>query len=98
MAGTFDTSGGNTTVTFKYTGSAAVIQSIVGDAAAYLWNETVDDEGVVVNPFSGATNQEKLNLVDKHIKQVIVDLANTHKSRKAQEEARKAEALAEYQL
>jgi len=94
----FSTSNGDTTVKFEYTAATAKVQAVVGDAAESLWNEVTNDEGVVTNPFSSATNQEKLDVVDAYVKGVVVNLANTFKSRKAQDAARETEAADEHVL
>ena len=94
----FSTSNGDTTVTFDYTATTAKVQAVVGDAAEDLWKEVKDDEGVVTNPFSSATNQEKLDVVDAHVKGVVVNLANSFKSNKAQDVARDTEAADEHVL
>ena len=96
MAGTFKVSGDNTTVSFVYTALTSKVQAVINACAEYLWVEETDDEGIVTNPFAEATNQEKLDVVDKHVKRVLLDMANTHKSTKAQKEAREAEAASEY--
>lgn len=100
MAGTFSVSNGNTTVAFEWTAATDTVQSVVGDAAEYLWDKGYGDHGTDEEPivFDDLTNQEKLDIVDVYIKKVIVDLANTHKSVKAQDEARATEAASEYSL
>ena len=95
---TLNTTGANTTVTLDYTAPNATMLSVVGGAAEYLWKEVTDAEGVVTNPFVDATNQEKLDVVDAHVKQVIMDLANTQKSVKAQTLARETEEASKYSI
>ncbi len=68
------------------------------DAAEGLWSEETDAKGVVTNPFSEATNQQKLDVIDVHIWTVFVNLANTHKSQKAQTAAREAAAAEKHDL
>jgi len=94
-------SGTKTTVNFSYTAPTVKINKVLNDAAHYLWQEVTDENGVVINPFSGATNAEKLAVVDKHIKAVILNLAKTHKSQTAQKTAREhaeLDAQTEYEL
>jgi len=100
MTATFLVDGTNTTVQFEYTKPTTTIQSIVGDAAEYLFNKGFGDHGTDESPiiFDDLTNQEKLNLLDAHVRNVIVDLANTYKSIQAQIVAREAEASNEYDL
>jgi hypothetical protein len=100
MAGTFTVNGANTTIKFEYTALTTTILSIVGSAAEYLWNHGYGDHGTVEIPilFTSLTNQEKLNLVDTHLKQVVIGLANTFKSVKAQDIARAVEEAAKYEL
>ena len=93
---TFQVDGTKTTVSFEYTALTAKIADVLSDASEYLWKEELDEEGKVLNPFADATNQEKLNVVDAHVKRVIIDLANTFKSNKAQKEARELEADSEH--
>ena len=89
MAGSFEVVGSNIIVHFEYTAPTEVIQSIVGDAAEALYKG--DD-------FESLTNQEKLDLVDIYVVKAVVNLANTHKSVKAQDAARELEAQSEYSL
>ena len=92
MSAKFTVDGNNTKIIFEYTAPTVMIQEILGDASHYLWKNEEE------NPFSEATNQEKLDVLDAHVKQVILDLANTFKSLKAQNEARETEKENEYQL
>ena len=98
MAGRFEVNGTKIKIAFEYEAPAAQVQSIVGDAAEYLWQEEVDEAGEVINPFSEASNQSKLDVVDAHLKRVIIDLANTNKSQKAQKAARELEANNKYDI
>lgn len=92
MTGKFEVIDTDIKVTFEYIAESALVQSIVGNAAEYLWKNEEE------NPFSEATNQEKLDVLDAHVKQIILDLANTFKSLKAQNEARETEKENEYQI
>lgn len=98
MSASFTVNGSNITIKIEYTAPIGTMQSVLGDAAEYLWIEETDEEGNVTNPFADATNQEKLNVLDAYIKSVIVNLANTHKSIKAQKAAREAEEQTKYEL
>ena len=95
MTATFKVIGDNVTVTFSYTG--AKVQSVVSDCAEHLWVEEVDDEKVL-NPFDKATNNQKLNIVDKHVQEVLWNMANSFKSTKAQALARELEKETEYAI
>ena len=87
---TLSTKDDKTTITFSYTALTTKVQPILEACAEYLWKEETDEEGNITNPFDEATNQEKLNVVDAHVKRVIIDLANSHLSNEAQKEAREA--------
>ena len=67
--------------------------AVVNDAAELLFERGQGDHGDGENPivFADLTNAEKLALVQAYQKQVVVDLANTGKSQKAQTEARELE-------
>ena len=81
MVGTFTTNNPNTTVAFSFTASTQKVLDTASDAAAYLASK----QGLDI---SGYTNQQKLNLIDSHIKQVLLDLAKTHHITNASETAR----------
>lgn len=83
----FSTANGKTTATFSYTAGTAKVQEIVGLLAEYVWVEQEDEEGNIVNPFSDATNQEKLDVVDTYIRRTLVNQANRYKQQKAEQEA-----------
>ena len=84
---TFQVSGTKTTVSFDYEALTAKAQSVIGACAEHLWKEETDEEGVT-NPFADASNQDKLDIVDAHVKSVLLDMANSFISNKAQAEAR----------
>ena len=67
--------------------------AVVNDAAEYLFEHGKGDHGTEKEPrtFEDLTAQEKLDLVKVHQKQVVIDLANSGKSNKAQTKARKLE-------
>jgi len=91
MSAATTTEGTNTTISFSYTALTAKVQEVIGACAEYLWKEETDEDGEVTNPFADATNAEKLAVVDKHVKSVLVDMANSFNSNKAQKVARDAE-------
>ena len=110
MTATFETNGNKTTVKFEYTAPTTTVANIVGGAAESLFDSGKGDHGITPGSFppsfgeegqrffADLSNQEKLNLVDEFVKSAIVTLANTHKSKKAQDAARKLEAQQEYEL
>ena len=100
MTSKFTVSGTSTTVSFSYVALTNQIQTIIGGAAEYLFAHGQGDHGSQEVPitFESLTNTQKLSLVDDHIKQVILDLANTQKSIKAQDAARAAEEATKHSL
>jgi len=79
---------GNTRVRFDYSASSTKINSVLSDASKYLWKEVTDENGVVTNPLDSATNQEKLDVIDRHVKTVLLNLAKTYRSNDDQRVAR----------
>jgi hypothetical protein len=69
-------------------------------AAAYLFEKGYGDHGDEKEPktFEDLTDADKLAIVQAYQKQVVVDLANTFKSQKAQEVARTTEEASKYSL
>ena len=100
MLGKFTVNGTNTKISFEATALTTVIQNIVGSASEYLFNKGAGDHGTTEAPkvFADLTNQEKLDIVGKHLKQIILDMANTNKSVKAQETARSTEEASKYDI
>jgi hypothetical protein len=104
MTARFTVNGANTTITFEKTALTAKVLAVNNDSSEYLWWHGYGDHGV--DPITGLdtkfyadlTNQQKLNLVDQHVWRVILDLANTNKSVKAQDAARLAEAANEHNI
>ena len=90
MSAATTTEGTNTTISFSYTALTAKVQEVIGACAEYLWKEETDEDGEVTNPFADATNAEKLAVVDKHVKDVIVSMANSFISNRDQKVAREA--------
>ena len=80
----FTVSGTKTKVIFEYEALTAKVVAVIGDVAENLWVKETNKDGVVTNPFADATNQEKLDVVDAHVKSVIVDMANSFDSNKRQ--------------
>ena len=95
MAGTFEVDGTDVTVAFSYTAPIDLVQSVIDSAAEYLWVEEIVED-VAVNPFEDASNQEKLDIVDAHVKRVVLELANTINSFKAQRKARENQESKKY--
>ncbi len=94
MTAKFTVDGNNTKIIFEYETTTEIIQAIVEDASHYLWKEVIDSDVT----FEDLTNQEKLDLVNEHVKLVIMNLANTYKSIKTQEDARTLEEENKYNL
>ena len=99
MSAEFEVIGDELKITFEYQGELAKVQSIVEDAAEYLCHAypLEDEEGELI-PFADLTNNQKLDILDQHVKRVILDAANTFKSTEAQRIARESEAESEYNL
>lgn len=92
MTGSFIVSGSNTTVRFEYTATTVKISNILNAAAHYLFDNKF---GTDINnpppvPFASLTNQQKLNLLDDHLKRVIMDLAKSYNANNAADTARDA--------
>jgi hypothetical protein len=100
MTGKFTVSGSNTNIIFTYTAPTAYIQNVVGACAEYLWNTGYGNHGTPESPilYTSLTNQEKLNLVDEHLRRVVLGCANTFKSVKAQELSMATEEANKYNL
>jgi len=93
----FIVSGDKIKIVFEYEALTTKVQPIIEDCAESLWVEETEDE-VVTNPFSKATNQEKLNVVDAHVKRILLDMSNSWKSNEAQRKARELEADSEHAI
>ncbi len=80
MTGTFKQNNGTTTVTFEYEADTTKVQTTVGDAAHYLFDHGYGDHGTEESPIVWAdlSNQDKLDIVDKHLVKVIKDAAKTY--------------------
>ena len=100
MTSKFTVIGTETKITFEWTKPTTIIQLIVGDCAEYLWNHGYGNHGTTEAPilYSSLSNNQKLALVEAHLKDVIINASNTFKSIKAQDAVRDAEELAKYEL
>ena len=81
---------GKVTVSFIYTADATLVVDVLSACAEHLWKEE--------EPFDKATNSQKLAVVDEYVKNVLIDLANSHKVNKAQRLAREAEEASKFSL
>ena len=100
MISKFTVSGTNTKISFEVSVLTAVIQNVVSSASEYLFNHGLGDHGTEEAPkvFADLTNQQKLDIIGEHLQKVILDLANTQKSVKAQELARATEDASKLEL
>ena len=100
MTSKFTISGTETTITFSWTALTEKIVSIVSDCSEYLWEHGMGDKGTEEAPilFDDLNNNQKLALVEAHLKDVIINASNTFKSIKAQDAARDAEELNKHEL
>ena len=100
MTSKFTISGTETKITFEWTALTEKIVSIVGDCSEYLWDHSYGDHGTEEAPilFDDLNNNQKLALLEAHLKDVIINASNTFKSNKAQTVAREAEEATEYEL
>ena len=100
MTSKFTISGTDTKITVEWTAPTDKITSIVGDCAEYLFNHGYGDHGTEEEQivFADLNNNQKLALVEAHLKDVIINASNTFKSIKAQDAARDAEELSKYEL
>ncbi len=100
MLGKFEVLNGTTKVTFEVTAETQLVIDVVTTCAHYLWDHGFGEHGTLEAPvaFEDLTNQDKLDLVANHVQAVILDLANSYKSNKAQETARATEEANEYQF
>ena len=94
MAGTFVVNGSNTTIKFEYTAPTMKIQAIILAASRHFYDlDSVDS--VPNTPFDNLTNQQKLNLIDKYVAQIVIKAA---KQQKIDEAMVAAEASADADL
>ena len=101
MTGTFEVLNGNTKVNFEYTADTTKVQTVIGDCAHYLFDNQGIGRGQQPVDFDTLTNQEKLDLVDEHLRKEVIKIATVY-ARTAGEtagrEAAEAAALVNYDL
>ena len=92
MAAVFEVENGSLRVTFTYVSPTAKMQEVAEDAAHYLWEHGYGDHGTEEEPieFEDLTNQGKLDLIDQHVKRVIIDIATDYHVNNEQFLAREA--------
>ena len=80
MAAEFKVENGNLRVTFTYIAPQAKMMEVAEDAAHYLWEHGYGDHGTEEEPilFDDLTNQQKLDLLDTHVRRVIIDVAKDY--------------------
>jgi hypothetical protein len=80
----------NVTVLFEYTAPTEKVQAAIINAAHYLWDHGHGNHGTEEAPieFDDLTNMQKLQIVDQHLKRVILDTARTYATNSAQVVAR----------
>ena len=84
---TTKTTDGQTEVSFNYTATTAKIVSVLSDASEALFDRGLGDHGSEEAPivFADLTNQDKLDIVDGYLKDIIVNMANDKKLSKAKD-------------
>ena len=90
MAGTYS----NGTVTFTYSTTAAKTLKILDAAAHYLFNQQgvgVSESSKVV--YADLTNQQKLDLVDKAVRELLMNLARAYNVTTQMDAAKQAAIL-----
>ena len=100
MAGTYQVNGENVTLKFEWTLLIPDALSIVYDCAEYLWNVGYGDHGTQEMPilFIDLTDQQKVDIVDKHFADVAVNAANSQKVTRAMDIARQTEELTKHSM
>jgi len=100
MGSTFTVKDADTTISFSFKAPTATIQKILEDAAEYLWNHGYGNHGDEKTPitFAGLNNNQKLTLVENHLREVVINLANTQKQNKVVETARVDSEKTKYSL
>ena len=90
MTAKFTVDGSNLIINFQYTAPVVRATEVAVSAAHYLWEHGYGDHGTEEEPilFDDLTNQEKLNLVDKHVKRVVLDIAKDYHVNARQEAER----------
>ncbi len=87
MAATTKVTDGMATVAFSYTATTAKIVEVLSDASEALFDRGLGDHGTKEAPivFADLSNQDKMDLVDKYLKDVIVNMANDFKLKSAKD-------------
>ena len=80
MTAKFTVDGSNLIISFQYTAPVVRATEVAMSAAHYLWEHGYGDHGTDEDPilFDDLTNQDKLNLLDKHVLRVIMDIAQDY--------------------
>ena len=95
MTASFKVDGTNITVTFSYTAPTKMVVDTAEASAHYLWEHGYGDHGTEEAPklFVDLTNQQKLDLIDQHVRRVILDCAKSYHVNTEQEAARDAASV-----
>ena len=90
MTAKFVVDGSNLTINFEYSAPVVRATEVTVSAAHYLWEHGYGDHGTDEEPitFDDLTNQDKLNLLDKHVLRVIMDIAQDYHVNARQEAER----------
>ena len=90
MTAKFVVDGSNLIINFQYTAPVVRATEVAVSAAHYLWEHGYGDHGTDEEPitFDDISNQEKLNLLDKHVLRVIMDIAQDYHVNARQEAER----------
>jgi len=90
MTAKFVVDGSNLVISFEYSAPLVQTTEVAVSAAHYLWEHGYGDHGTEEEPilFDDLTNQEKLNLLDKHVLRVILDIARDYHVNSRQEAER----------
>lgn len=85
---------GKLTITFEH--AKGPMAAVLTDGCHYLWNNGKGPHGTTEAPilFTDLTVPQMAQIIDDHIKEVLVDAASTYKSLADQEVARTAAATA----
>lgn len=88
----FVTADGKTTIKLEYTATTDKVEAVIGDCSHYLFDRGYGDHGSEEEPvvFGDLTNNQKLKIVDDHVRKVLIDTAKAYNSEKAQTDAREA--------
>jgi len=80
MTAKFTVDGSNLVISFEYSAPLVQTTEVAVSAAHYLWEHGYGDHGTDEEPilFDDISNQDKLNLLDKHVLRVIMDIAQDY--------------------